>query len=215
MPVIAVAGNVPAMKKPPYQVGSERAWRRPAGFTLIELMIAITVAAILLGIGIPSFQETIRRNRVTTQTNNVIGALAIARSEAVKRGTSVTLCPAAGRSGADQDKCSGDDKWADNGWIIFSDVRGALGEVNVKVGDPPNTNDSIIQRLPPASDQNMRVINARKWLTYRQDGTVDLPIGTDATFVVAPVKCVNPDGAKTVQVIAAGRASFRKTNCPS
>ncbi len=183
MPVSAVAGNVPTMKIAPYQVGSQRAWRRPAGFTLIELMIGITVAAILLGIGIPSFQDTIRRNRVTTQTNVVISALAVARSEAVKRGTPVTLCPALGRSGDDQNKCSGDDKWAANGWIVFSDVRGTLGTVDTKTGEPANTNDSIIQRLPPASDQSMNVVSARKWLTYKQDGSVDLPVGTDATFV--------------------------------
>lgn len=216
LPLICVAGNVRAMKKAAFQVISQRSWRRPAGFTVLELMIAVAVLAILVGIGVPSFQEAVRRNRVATQTNNVISVLALARSEAVKRGTPVTVCPAAGTSGADQDRCSGDQEWAANGVLIFSDVRAPLGQVNAPTGEPANTNDAIIQRLPAASEQSMRIINARASLSYRPDGSVDLPIGTNATFVVAPTatNCVNPNGAREVQVIAAGRASFRKISCP-
>ncbi|HYQ91031.1 MAG TPA: prepilin-type N-terminal cleavage/methylation domain-containing protein, partial [Candidatus Competibacteraceae bacterium] len=53
---------------------------RNVGFTLIELMAIITIAAILLVIGVPSFQETMRNNRVATQANQLISALTLARS---------------------------------------------------------------------------------------------------------------------------------------
>lgn len=178
-------------------------------------MIGITVLAIVMGLAIPSFTETIRRNRLTAQTNGLISALALARSEAVKRGTPVTVCPMRGRSGTDQDACSENDQWAANGWLVFSDVRPPLGQVNSETSQPANTNDAILQRLPPAASQSMRIINARTSVSYRPDGSVGLPIGTPATaFIVAPVDCANPDGAREVQVIAAGRVSFRKVNCP-
>src|SRR5262245_28387859 len=62
------------------------------GFTLVELMYTIAVAAIVLGIGIPAFTETIRAGRMTTSVNTAVTAMHVARSEAVKRRARVTLC---------------------------------------------------------------------------------------------------------------------------
>ncbi|PKM34904.1 MAG: general secretion pathway protein GspH, partial [Gammaproteobacteria bacterium HGW-Gammaproteobacteria-10] len=52
------------------------------GFTLIELMMTIAIGAIILTLGIPSFMETIRSNRLTTRTNELLTSLNLARSEA-------------------------------------------------------------------------------------------------------------------------------------
>ena len=89
------------------------------GFTLVELMVTITVLAVLLGVGVPSFQATIQGNRITTAANDLVAALQYARSEAVRRGVNVTVC-----SSNDQATCSG--TWTD-GWV----VRGPV------VADPP------------------------------------------------------------------------------
>src|SRR5262245_64720640 len=62
------------------------------GFTLVELMYTIAVGAIVLGIGIPAFTETIRAGRMTTSVNTEVTAMHVARSEAVKRRARVTLC---------------------------------------------------------------------------------------------------------------------------
>ncbi len=61
------------------------------GFTLIELMITLVVAAILLTVAIPSFFSVIQNNRLTTATNAFITAMTLARSEAVKRGADVMV----------------------------------------------------------------------------------------------------------------------------
>ena len=69
--------------------------QRHGGLTLVELMVTIAIAAILLGVGVPSFRAVIEANRVTTVTNDVVGALQFARSEAVRRGAAITVCGSA------------------------------------------------------------------------------------------------------------------------
>ena len=61
------------------------------GFTLIELLVVLTLIAILAAIGVPSFREMIKNNRVTGQNNELVAMLNFAKSEAVRRSTTVTV----------------------------------------------------------------------------------------------------------------------------
>ena len=63
------------------------------GFTLIELMIVLTLIAIMAGIGVPGFQTMVQNNRLTTSTNSLLSALQYARSEAVTQRTAITVSP--------------------------------------------------------------------------------------------------------------------------
>ncbi|MEJ0100547.1 MAG: GspH/FimT family pseudopilin [Pseudomonadota bacterium] len=65
---------------------------RNRGFTLMELMTAITIMVILAAIAIPSFRSSIAGNRLSTTANDYIAALNRARSEAVRRNTTVQFC---------------------------------------------------------------------------------------------------------------------------
>ncbi|MCU7803195.1 MAG: GspH/FimT family pseudopilin [Candidatus Thiodiazotropha sp. (ex Lucinoma borealis)] len=65
------------------------------GFTLIEMMIILVIAAILMTVGVPSFFNMIQRNNVSTTSNEIVGALLYARSEAVRQEVSVTFTPEA------------------------------------------------------------------------------------------------------------------------
>lgn len=62
------------------------------GFTVVELMITVAVAAILLVIAVPSFNATINSHRLSTTANDLIAAINIARMEAVKLNATTQMC---------------------------------------------------------------------------------------------------------------------------
>lgn len=89
--------------------------KKSAGFTLIELIVTISVAAILMSIAVPSFTNMIDSNRLSTGTNELVSALILARSEALKRSQNVSVC-----ASSDETTCSGSNDFGD-GWIVFMD----------------------------------------------------------------------------------------------
>ena len=119
---------------------------RARGFTLFELMMTIAVAAVVAGFAVPSFFEIVRANKIVTNNNALISALALARSEAIKSGLRTTVC----RS-TDQQSCAGAGGW-ESGWIVFTDPTGAgtvdPGETILRVWDPLDPGDTI---TPPAA----------------------------------------------------------------
>ncbi|CAM0998289.1 Type II secretion system protein H [Rhodanobacter sp. Root179] len=73
--------------------GSAR--RAQRGFTLVELMVTMTIALVLIMIAVPSFKNIILQNKLTTAANEVVGAINVARMEAIKRNASTQLCGSA------------------------------------------------------------------------------------------------------------------------
>jgi type IV fimbrial biogenesis protein FimT len=80
-----------------------------SGFSMIELMVVLAIAAILLTIGAPSFREMIQNQRMTATVNDFFMAINLTRSEAIQRGSRVDLVPAG--DGTDWTK----------GWVVFID----------------------------------------------------------------------------------------------
>lgn len=66
---------------------------RPAGFTLVELMVTIAIVAILAAIAGPSIDQLTRRTKLDADTERFQSAMAYARSEAIKRSTTVSMVP--------------------------------------------------------------------------------------------------------------------------
>ncbi|MDO9451474.1 MAG: GspH/FimT family pseudopilin [Stagnimonas sp.] len=62
------------------------------GFTLLEVLIVVTIAAIILALGIPSFQNTILSNRLTTTANAFVSTYNSARLAAIQRNAAVQFC---------------------------------------------------------------------------------------------------------------------------
>ena len=69
--------------------------RRTRGFTMIELLMVITVIAILAAVGMPAFNGMVLNSRIRTATFDMYSSLTFARSEAIKRNTQVDVVPAA------------------------------------------------------------------------------------------------------------------------
>lgn len=68
------------------------ACRFPRGFTIVELMITVAMAAILLVIAVPSFRNITLTNKLNTTTNGLVNAINVARMEAIKRNSSTQFC---------------------------------------------------------------------------------------------------------------------------
>ena len=100
---------------------------RHSGFTLLELMVTVAVAALLLAIGVPTFQSMVRNNRIAAHTNDFMSSLNLARSEANKRGRRVVLCKSdktdniAACTAANNCCTTSTGNW-EQGWIVFVDA---------------------------------------------------------------------------------------------
>jgi type IV fimbrial biogenesis protein FimT len=90
------------------------------GFSLLELMITLAVAAILLVIAVPSFRDLMHRSQVSSASNELLASLAYARTEAINRGQLVSMCPSANGAAA----CAGNTTF-DTGWIVYTYPAGA------------------------------------------------------------------------------------------
>jgi type IV fimbrial biogenesis protein FimT len=104
--------------------------KNQTGFTLIELIIAVTILGIMVSLAVPNYSSFIRSNRQSAAYNTLVGTISLARMEAVKSSRVVSMCIS-----SDQSKC--DDttakEWND-GWIVFSDFDGD-GVVDTADGD--------------------------------------------------------------------------------
>lgn len=103
----------------------------PRGFTLVELVVTLAILGIILTIAIPNFQSMLASNRMASQANDVITAMSLARSEAVKRAAQVTVC-------ASSDGATCGTNWA-QGWV----VRDAGGNV-LRVFRGLNGNSTLV-----------------------------------------------------------------------
>lgn len=82
------------------------------GFTLIELLVTMAIAGILLAIGGPAMMQFLADQAAASNADEFAEAVRLARTEAMKRGTSVTLC-----ASSNSTSCANSDVWA-SGWII-------------------------------------------------------------------------------------------------
>jgi type IV fimbrial biogenesis protein FimT len=114
--------------------------RASDGFTMIELMVSLTVLGVLAAIALPSFNQAFLSNRLASFSNSFIASAQLARSEAIKRNASVKMCRSSNGT-----SCAATSGWQ-QGWIIFSD-NGAGGNADNGTVDSDETRIHYQQAL--------------------------------------------------------------------
>lgn len=107
------------------------------GFTVVELLVALTIVAILAGLGVPSFREFMNEQRLASSMSQLVNDLHFARTEAIKRNSRVLVCARL----ADSSACAASPDWK-TGWMVCydadsddqCDTGGAAGPNPMKVG---------------------------------------------------------------------------------
>lgn len=124
-----------------------------SGFTLIEMVIVLAIAAILFGLAIPQMSEFALNARSTNSRNAIFTMLQLGRSQAVFKRTRVVVCPS-----LDGQRCSGD--W-DGGALVFHD-----GDNNRQ----HEVHETVFSVLDPQSVNGIKIRGNRRLVAFTPDG---------------------------------------------
>jgi prepilin-type N-terminal cleavage/methylation domain-containing protein len=201
---------------------------RPAGFTLIELVMVVAMIAVLSVIAAPSLRDVIRNARMTSLANDLLTDLSIARAEAVKRGAPTAICTSNNGTSCTATAWSA-------GWIVFSDSGpdkgGLLGKVDSGLAAPDT---DIVIKVAPVIDgaidnppstivsTNHSVQGGAMWVGFRPSGVVTAGgAGPTITFNLCDARTIANVGngaafekGRQVTVSSTGRAFVQRFTCP-
>lgn len=177
-------------------------YRKAIGFTLIELIVTLTIAGILIALAAPAMQTFIQDQRLTNQANEFIADLNIARSEAIKRGDSdisIVICKQGGTAASPS--CSSGAAWS-AGRVVFVDAD------NDGVIDSSETILRITEILAGSNTLNS-IGSTTNSFTFSNTGLTTLATGTE----IAMRFCDSRGSTKgvTVYVNFTGRARIDRT----
>ncbi|MET0047826.1 MAG: GspH/FimT family pseudopilin [Sedimenticola sp.] len=182
-----------------YKEDMKKKRQNQTGVTIVELMVTLAVMVLLLAVGIPMFSSITANNRAAAQANSLITAMNLARSEAVKRTTPVTIRSKSSSSMADTGTGTSAN-WA-NGWIVFTDAN-SDGAIN---------NASDVIRIWGAPEGTPTITTTVAFIRFTEGGSRDT--AGSATFTLKQANCTGQLG-RIVTVNTVGQISVQKTSCP-
>ena len=183
--------------------------RAAAGFTMFELVMVMSIVAIIAAIGLPSFKYVTASNRISTEINGLLMDMRFARSEAVKQGLPVTVCISTNGTTC---ATSGSD-WS-VGWMIFSDPGSsrtlATGQVAIKV-QPAFAQDF-------GGTDTFAAASGMSYITFNREGfgSTNTTAGSSPETLLLKSTPVNPNWERCLVVTPIGALSISKNgtgNC--
>jgi len=168
-------------------MGSASCPRSHRGFSLVELMAAILVAAILAAIAVPSFRAVIQRHRLLASADDLQASVQYARTEAVLRATYVSLC-----ASADGVTCAASTSY-DTGWLVYSHPV-ATTSASDTFSAVPSSGMQILRVGAAMNLVSARAVDQAP-VTFGQQGQLEAVASrTDPSQPVAFVLCAMPAG---------------------
>lgn len=155
------------------------------GFTLLELMVTISVAGVLLALAIPSFQRLMASNQLTTTGNNMIEALNLARMQAIKRGGDAQFCGKTNSGGGDlSTACNADSPSA----------------VYVLVGSTSSTTAELVRSAPeiPADSIKLQTVNAIRFSAQGLGHVIGAAAPYNGTVATICSESIGSDNVRTI-----------------
>jgi prepilin-type N-terminal cleavage/methylation domain-containing protein len=175
---IPIAPNLRPLRRARIASPAARAQTADRGFTAVELLITIGVAAIFGMLALPSFVDMIRTSRIQTTAEQLQTDLLVARREAIKRNQKVLVCPAKADAAAGDNLCVADrSKWGD-GWVVcYANIGTAT--CNMTAAGTANPNP-IVRR--GALDPSLYIDTAigQQYISFEANGKASNDAATSA-----------------------------------
>lgn len=148
--------------------------QRQSGFTLYELMITLVVVSILLSVGIPNLMEFRKNSEMASLANDLLSAFVLARSEAPRTKTNVTICPTKDPLEAIP-ICEDHNDW-ETGWVVFIDADG-----DIEVDDPAT--EPVLRRYPAIpEDYEIEIEGNNDFFSFGPNGLGRTDVDTSKVF---------------------------------
>ncbi len=169
---------------------------RQAGFTLIELILAIAIGAVLLAVGVPSFRAVMMDNRLVSKANELVTSVNMARSSAVQFQRNATVCASANYD-APVPTCNGATDWS-TGWIVWVD----------KDRDSATDANEIISVTGPLNNASTLTSTVAGGFTYDPRG-----FGTIAGDSLTLCDSRTAEMGRVILINAFGRTNVSRRGC--
>ena len=165
------------------------------GFTLVELMTALSVAAVWVVLAAPALRDLIGGQRLTLSTHALVGSLSYARSEAIRRSTQVTVCPSVNES-----TCDAGSAW-NRGWIVFVDLDG---------DGQASEGETVLRVSGKQSDEIATGGSSLSSVSYGPDGKARKPSGA---WQFGSIYLCGAQRSKRIVLSASGRVRQEHAQC--